>query len=80
MVGGTARRNRVTLNLASRIGDHLDGTTCQVFTENMQVQMAYGVLYPDVMVSCGKAEAVDEQTVSDPKRIVEVLCPSFTGL
>ena len=29
MVGGTARHNRVILNLASRIGDHLDGTTCQ---------------------------------------------------
>ena len=79
IVGGTARHNRVTLNLASRIGDHLDGTTCQVFTENMQVQMAYGVLYPDVMVSCGKAEAGDEQTVTDPKLIIEVLSPSTRG-
>ena len=26
MVGGTARHNRVILNLASRIGDHLDGS------------------------------------------------------
>ena len=37
MVGGTARHNRVILNLASRIGDHLDGTACQVFAENMKV-------------------------------------------
>ena len=44
IAGGTARHNRVILNLASRIGDHLDGTTCQVFAENMQVQMADGVL------------------------------------
>ena len=79
IVGGTARHNRVTLNLASRIGDHLDGTTCQVFAENMQVQMADGVLYPDVMVSCGKAEAGDEQTVTDPKLIIEVLSPSTRG-
>ena len=79
MVGGTARHNRVILNLASRIGDHLDGTTCQVFAENMKVQIAEGVLYPDVMVTCGKAQAGDEQTVTDPKLIIEVLSPSTRG-
>lgn len=79
MVGGTARHNRVILNLASRIADHLDGTTCQVFAENMKVQIAEGVLYPDVMVTCGKAEAGDEQMVTDPKLIIEVLSPSTSG-
>ena len=79
MVGGTARHNRVILNLASRIGDHLDGTKCQVFAENMKVQIAGGVLYPDVMVTCSKAEAGDEQTVTDPKLIIEVLSPSTRG-
>jgi Uma2 family endonuclease len=79
MVGGTARHNRVILNLASRIGDHLDGTTCQVFAENMKVKIAEGVLYPDVMVTCGKAEAGDEQSVTDPKLIIEVLSPSTRG-
>lgn len=79
MVGGTARHNRVILNLASRIGDHLDGTACQVFAENMKVQISEGVLYPDVMVTCGKADAGDEQTVTDPKLIIEVLSPSTRG-
>ena len=79
MVGGTARHNRVILNLASRIGDHLDGTKCQVFAENMKVQIAEGVLYPDVVVACGKAEAGDEQTVTDPTLIIEVLSPSTKG-
>ncbi|MBH2018418.1 MAG: Uma2 family endonuclease [Burkholderiales bacterium] len=79
MVGGTARHNRVILNLASRIGDHLDDTGCQVFAESMKVQVADGVLYPDVMVTCGKAEAGDEQTVTDPRLIVEVLFPSTQG-
>src|SRR5664279_261003 len=79
MVGGTARHNRVILNLASRIGDHLDCTKCQVFAENMKVQIADGALYPDVMVTCGKAEAGDEQIVTDPKLIVEVLSPSTRG-
>ncbi len=79
MPGGTARHNRVILNLASRIGDHLDGTVCQVFAENMKVLIADGVLYPDVVVTCGKAEAGDEQTVVDPKIIIEVLSPSTRG-
>lgn len=79
MVGGTARHNRVILNLASRIGDHLDGTACQVFAENMKVQICEGVLYPDVMVTCGKADAGDEQSVTDSKLIIEVLSPSTRG-
>nr|WP_295770586.1 Uma2 family endonuclease [Rhodoferax sp.] len=79
MVGGTARHNRVILNLASRIGDHLDDTGCQVFAENMKVQIPDGVLYPDVVVTCGKSVAGDEQTVTDPKLIVEVLSPSTKG-
>jgi len=79
MVGGTARHNRVILNLASRIGDHLDGTKCQVFAENMKVQIAEGVLYPDVMVTYGKDKAGDELIVTDPKLIIEVLSPSTRG-
>ena len=78
-VAGTARHNRVVLNLASRIGDHLDGTGCQVFAQSMKVQVADGVLYPDVMVTCGKAQAGNEHTVTDPRLIVEVLFPSIRG-
>ena len=80
MVGGTARHNRVILNLASRINDHLDGTGCQVFAENMKVQLANdGSLYPDVMVTCGSAEAGEELVVTDPKLIIEVLSPNTKG-
>jgi Uma2 family endonuclease len=80
MVGGTARHNRVILNLAGRINDHLDGTGCQVFAENLKVQLAdEGSLYPDVMVTCGRAEAGDELVVTDPKLIIEVLSPSTKG-
>jgi Uma2 family endonuclease len=75
MVGETARHNRVILNLAGRIGEHLDGTPCQVFAGSMKVQVAGGVLYPDLIVTCGNAQAGDEQIVTDPKLIVEVLSP-----
>lgn len=79
MVGGTARHNRVIMNLGSRIADHLDGSGCQAFTESMKVQIAEGILYPDVVVTCGKADAGDEQVITDPKLIIEVLSPSTKG-
>jgi Uma2 family endonuclease len=80
MVGGTARHNRVILNLAARLAEHMDGTGCQVFAETMKVQLANeAVLYPDVLVTCGKALAGDEQVVNDPKLIIEVLSPSTMG-
>lgn len=80
MTGGTARHNRVILNLASRLGQHLHGSPCQVFAESMKVQLAdFGVLYPDVMVTCGKSQAGDEQVVTDPTLIVEVLSPTTRG-
>ena len=79
MVGGTLRHNRVILNLASRISDHLEGSPCQVFAESVKVELVEGVLYPDVMVTCGKADADDEVTVTDPRLIIEVLSPSTKG-
>jgi Uma2 family endonuclease len=79
MAGGTARHNRVILNLASRIADHLEGTQCQVFAQNIKLQIADGVLYPDIMVTCGKGEAGDEQVVTAPTLIVEVLSPGTRG-
>ena len=79
MVGGTARHNRVIMNLGSLIAAHLDGTGCQAFTESMKVQIAEGILYPDLVVTCGKADAGDEQIVTDPKLVIEVLSPSTKG-
>jgi len=79
MVGGAARHNRVIMNLGSRIAAHLDGSPCQAFTESMKVQVADGILYPDVLVTCGKAEAGDEKIITDPKLIIEVMSPSTRG-
>ena len=79
MVGGAARHNRVIMNLGSRIAAHLDGSGCQAFAESMKVQIAEGILYPDVVVTCGKAEAGDEKIITDPKLVIEVLSPSTKG-
>ena len=47
-----------------------------MFAESLKVQLADAILYPDGMVSCGKAQAGDEPTVTDPRLIIEVPSPS----
>ena len=80
MTGGTARHNRVVMNLGGRISECLDGTGCQVFAESMKLRIAdEAVLYPDLMVTCSAAEAGDQQVVDDPRLIIEVLSPSTKG-
>lgn len=79
MGGGSARQNRVILNLASLLGDQMYGSKCQVFAQSMKVTTDEGVLYPSVIVTCGKEEAGDEQTLNAPTLIIEVLSPNSTG-
>jgi len=79
MAGGSARHNRVIMNLGAHIAQHVDGTECQVFSQGMKAQIAEGSLYPDVMVTCGKKQAGDEQVIKDPVLIIEVLSTSTKG-
>jgi len=79
MDGVSGRHNRVVLNLALRIANLLEGTACEVFAKSMKMRCADGMLYPDVMVTCGKALAGDEQVVMDQTLVIEVLLPLTTG-
>ena len=79
MVGSTARQNRIILNLAHAIARHLEGAGCQVFISSIKLQLAEdGVLYPDVMVTCGKTVAGDDHVVTDAKLIIEMM-PAGSG-
>lgn len=50
-----------------------------MFAENVKVELTEGYVYPDVMVTCGRAYAGDEIAVTDPKLVIEVLSPSTNG-
>ena len=79
MVGATAGHNRVILNLASRLKEHLRGSPCQVFIDGMRVEIGErGVLYPDVVVTCDKVGR-DDTAIRDAVVVVEVLSPSTLG-
>jgi Uma2 family endonuclease len=77
MVGARRVHGRVQGNLARHLGNQLAGTPCQVFIDNMKVQPAADtVLYPDLFVTCDKADLATELLFTSPTLIIEVLSPS----
>ena len=77
MVGGKRGHGRIIANLMRHLGNHLDSTPCQAFSENMKVQVAQdAVLYPDVFVTCDREFNADQIVFTVPILIIEVLSPS----
>ena len=77
MVGARRIHGRVVSNLNRRLSQALEGTPCQVFSETMKVQIAEDtILYPDVFVTCDKADLATEMIFRAPTVVVEVLSPS----
>jgi Uma2 family endonuclease len=77
MVGGKRGHGRVIANLMRHLGNHLDDTPCQAFSENMKVQVSEdAVLYPDVFVTCDREFTADQTVFKAPVLVIEVLSPS----
>lgn len=77
MVGARRIHGRVVSNLNRRLSEALHGSPCQVFAEGMKVQIADdAVLYPDLFVTCDKADLATEMIFRAPTLVVEVLSPS----
>ncbi len=81
MASGTARHNRISLNVATRLDAATRGTPCEVFMADMKVKVEAhrAFYYPDVLLAC---EPGDDQPLyrSGPCLIVEVLSPSTAGI
>lgn len=77
MAGEKKNHNRIALNLAIRLEEHLAGGDCEAFIENIKVQVRPGLYYyPDVIVTCAPTADVadeDEYTVENPVLLIEVL-------
>lgn len=77
MTGARRIHGRVVSNLSRRLSEALDGSPCQVFSEGMKVQVGDDtILYPDVFVTCDRADLATEQIFRAPMLVVEVLSPS----
>ncbi len=80
MVGARRAHGRVVSNLARHLGNMLHGSPCQVFTDSMKVQIAEDtVLYPDLFVTCDKADLATDLIFRAPCVVIEVLSPSTQG-
>ena len=76
MVGARRAHGCVVGNLVRHFGNALAGSPCRVFHEGMKVQIAADtVLYPDVFVTCDKADLATEMIFRAPTLVVEVLSP-----
>src|SRR6187431_2573954 len=82
MAGGTPDHAAISVNVSTLLNTSLRGRPCRVYSSDLRVRvLATGLgTYPDVTVVCGKAEFDGEdrkqQTVINPRLIVEVLSPS----
>ena len=80
MAGASRNHNRITFNLARRIGNQLGGRRCEGYANDMRVKVNPTGLYtyPDVVVVCGEPRFEDQHvdTLLNPTVIIEVLSDS----
>ena len=80
IVGARRSHGTVVSNLVRHLGNALDGSPCRVFHEGMKVQVAdEAILYPDVFVTCDKADLATEMLFKAPTLVIEVLSPATEG-
>lgn len=76
MAGASDCHNRISLNLASRLNDHLIEDPFEVFIADMKLMVdATTYYYPDVMVSCDPPGG-DPYFRAQPVLLIEVTSPN----
>jgi len=76
MAGATRAHNLITVNVARRLGNQLEGTTCEIYPNDMRVRTTPSdYTYPDVVVVCDEPQFEDAglDTLLNPTVVIEVL-------
>jgi len=79
MTGGTRNHNAIIGNLLVALKTQLRGSGCRCFTENIKthIEARNAFYYPDLVVTCDDRDRPNnEQFISYPRLIIEVLSPS----
>ena len=80
MAGGTPEHAVIAANVIAALHRQLVGSGCQVYSSDLRIRVSATGLttYPDVSVVCGARETDpdDQNTVVNPRLIIEVLSPS----
>ena len=75
MVGGTFAHAAIQRNLVITVGGRLLGKACQFIGNDLKIEVAGSIRYPDGLVVCTPVRP-DAKVVPDPVVIFEVLSPS----
>jgi Uma2 family endonuclease len=73
------RHGRINVNTGGSLNSRLDGSPCSVAGSSLRVRVSpTRFVIPDLIVVCGKPALTDEHqdTVTNPKVIIEALSPS----
>ncbi|OIP75620.1 MAG: hypothetical protein AUK48_07200 [Oscillatoriales cyanobacterium CG2_30_44_21] len=75
MAGSSRKHNRISLNFSKVLDDALADRSCEVYINDVKVQIEprRKYFYPDVVVTCDERDRGDAQLVSFPCLIIEVL-------
>ena len=79
VVAASLAHSALQFNIGRRLAERLDGMPCRVVGASLRVRVSSSrFVYPDILVYCGKPALTDEHddTITNPKVIVEVLSPS----
>jgi Uma2 family endonuclease len=80
MAGASKEHNAITFNMVRHIGNQLDGSDCQGYSNDMRVrvQECNRYYYPDLVVVCGEPQFEDTSfdNLTNPTVIIEVLSES----
>lgn len=75
MAGAGYNHNCISVTIARKFANHLEGSPCATFMSDMKVRLGKDYVYPDVLVDCGKMSG-DDYFSNSPVIIVEVLSKS----
>lgn len=83
MAGASRHHLRLVSSIAYRLSQQLEGSPCEVVTNDLRVRINQegDYVYPDVVVVCGGGEWEDSSfdTLLNPTIIIEVLSSSTAG-
>jgi Uma2 family endonuclease len=76
MSGGSRNHSLISSNITIFLGQALRNSACLVFNSDARVKLSdTRYVYPDVSVSCAAQRDDEQQNVTEPTVVVEVLSP-----
>ncbi len=80
MAGASLAHNRIVANLVKKIGNFLEGKSCEILPSDIRISApSYkSYMYPDATIVCGEPELEDDKfdILKNPSVIFEALSPS----